>query len=439
MKAVQHLPALLLLICLGIIAYTVQQHEFPTLLTLYTLAFAAYMYIIYLNEKAYHFSYLIAIAITARLILLPATPFLSDDIYRFFWDAWVHAQGFSPYSFTPNELQQQVNSKEISDVFNALNSPNYYSVYPPFLQWIFRAAFHLGASFSGFTLMYKIFILISEIISLRLIHLSLKKLRLNKHHLFIYALNPLVIIELCGNAHPEAFLVLGLSIMVYGLTRFPLAVAAGWGMAIGAKLQPLLLAPLLFFYFLKKRSYIYLPFIGGILGALLLLPIFMNFQEFQNFFQSIRLYYQNFEFNGSIYKIARWIGFQIKGYNTIQYTGPILSMIAFLAILSVSIHYYFKSKKRIIPLLWMMAFSWIIYLLFSTIVHPWYLVPLLIFAVFTKMRYVVLWSYLIILSYISYSYSPVSEPVWLPFVEYVPVLIILFLELKMKKNQNHET
>lgn len=433
MKAVQHLPALLLLLCIGIMAYTVQQHEFIKLFTFYTLAFAAYMYIIYLNEKAYHFPYLIAIAIAARLILLPATPLLSDDIYRFFWDAWVHAQGYSPYSFTPHELQQQINSKEISDVFNALNSPNYYSVYPPFLQWIFRAAFLLGTSFSGFTLAYKIFILISEIISLRLIHISLKRLQLNKYHLFIYALNPLAIIELCGNTHPEAFLVLGLSLMVYGLTHFPISVAAGWGMAVGAKLQPLLLAPLLFFYFLKKRSHLYLPFLGGILGIGLLLPIFLNMQELQNFSHSLRLYYQNFEFNGSIYKMTRWLGFQIKGYNTIQYTGPILSLLAFLSILFVSIYYYFKSKKGIIDLLWMMALSWFIYLLFSTIVHPWYLTPLIFFSVFTKMRFILLWSYLIALSYISYSYSPVYEPVWLPFVEYIPVLLLFFGDFKKKE------
>ena len=42
-----------------------------------------------------------AVALLARLILIPAAPVFSDDIYRYGWDGRVQAAGISPYPYPP--------------------------------------------------------------------------------------------------------------------------------------------------------------------------------------------------------------------------------------------------------------------------------------------------------------------------------------------------
>jgi len=43
----------------------------------------------------------IAFAITFRLSILFAPPYLSDDIYRYVWDGRVQAAGINPYRYIP--------------------------------------------------------------------------------------------------------------------------------------------------------------------------------------------------------------------------------------------------------------------------------------------------------------------------------------------------
>jgi hypothetical protein len=45
--------------------------------------------------------YIWGVAILMRLVLLPLTPELSDDIYRYLWDGQVQLAGINPYRYAP--------------------------------------------------------------------------------------------------------------------------------------------------------------------------------------------------------------------------------------------------------------------------------------------------------------------------------------------------
>jgi hypothetical protein len=77
--------------------------------------------------------------------------------------------------------------------------------------------------------------------------------------------------------------------------------------------------------------------------------------------------------------------------------------------------------------------SLLIYLLFTTTVHPWYLSTLLAVSVLSDYRFAVIWSYLIFLTYGGYTAEGFRENLWIVSVEYVLVLGYFAYELWRKK------
>ena len=65
--------------------------------------------------------------------------------------------------------------------------------------------------------------------------------------------------------------------------------------------------------------------VTSILLLLFFLP-FLSGAFAENFFSSINLWFQKFEFNASFYYLIRWIGYEIEGYNIIAYAGPAMAL-----------------------------------------------------------------------------------------------------------------
>ena len=79
------------------------------------------------------------------MILLFAFPNLSDDIYRFVWDGNLIGLNINPYGSMPSELVGQNNPGLSMDLYAQMNSPDYYTIYPPVTQLIF----YISTWFSG--------------------------------------------------------------------------------------------------------------------------------------------------------------------------------------------------------------------------------------------------------------------------------------------------
>jgi general stress protein CsbA len=166
-------------------------------------------------------------------------------------------------------------------------------------------------------------------------------------------------------------------------------------------------------------------------ALLLLFAPFLSVPSISNFLSSLSLYFNVFEFNAGLYYIVRWIGYLIKGYDTIAVTGVALSFISLLAIVVIA-----WGEK---PAGWQTIFTGLLfcltaYLLCSTIVHPWYLTPLVAFSVFTRYRYAIVWSGLVVLSYSAYQTLPYSENLWLVAIEFVGLAAWMAWELLFKKD-----
>lgn len=362
----------------------------------------------------------------ARISLVFVFPDLSDDVYRFYWDALLTAEGISPYQYTPAEITHpfMVSHK---DVFEQLNSPGYYSVYPPVNQVLYWTALQFSTGLEGFSIALKSIFLLLEMAGLYFIYRILMSIGQPLQWMIIYWLNPLVMVEGVGNLHIEVIMVSFLAglFYYYYIKDRPFQGAGFFSLATGVKIVPLIISP--FLYFSKdKKTRILFASAMILITLILFLPVFVS-HDFRGFFQSLDLYFRKFEFNASIYFILRYAGYVMTGYNQIAWIGPGLSVFFAIFVLYFSL----RLKKSTLPqLLFHFLILWTVYFCISTIVHPWYIIPIIFLGSLTGKIYPLVWSYLIVFSYIFYDIGLREFYYWVVWIEYMIVGCVAWWEIK---------
>ena len=150
----------------------------------------------------------------------------------------------------------------------------------------------------------------------------------------------------------------------------------------------------------------------------------------ENYFATLQLWFKNFEFNGSFYYLIRWIGYQIKGYNIIRQWGEVSPWIIAGMVLVFA---FLKPKKKARDVFTAMLFLLTAYYLIASIVHPWYVIPLVFLGLFTRYSFPLIWSMLIPISYITYAHPNFQENYFLIFLEYALVITAMLYEIRKKK------
>ena len=198
--------------------------------------------------------------------------------------------------------------------------------------------------------------------------------------------------------------------------------------SIGVKLLPLMILPYFWFRLKGKGKWLFFCSLIAILICIFL-PVAGGI-EVTSFLSSVDLYFRKFEFNAGIYYLLRYVGQQISGYNLISYIGPLLGLI------TLGYNLYRAMAKKTCEYKDFIHYAllvWTVYLLLATTVHPWYVIPILFFGIFTSFRYPLLWSYLIFISYVNYSYPRYYENLWWISLEYFLLLVYIIMEYNIRK------
>ncbi len=425
-------------------AYHLTRIETTQLILLYIALFVFAYKII--KTSGFNFSLLVIFSIVFRVLFLFAIPNLSQDFYRFIWDGRLILEGLNPYLYTPDSL---INSGELSieqaqELYNGMGSlsSSHFSNYPPLNQLCFVIAnLFPGQSILSAITGLRLVIIAADIGTLYFGKKLLERLNLPSNRIFWYILNPFIIIELTGNLHFEGVMIFFLMWALYLLhARKWKWAAVVLACSISIKLIPLMLLPLFFGWFnsnklndrAEKLGLIKLITFYTIVMAttlLLFLPFF-SMEFITNYSKTVGLWFGNFEFNASIYYVARAIGYAITGYNEIAIIGKILPLISIIIILGFS---FLKQNNSMSKLITSMLLALTCYLFLSTTVHPWYIATLLILSVFTNYKFPLVWSMVIVLSYLAYSNSTYSENLWIISLEYVIVFSVFLWEIFIKK------
>lgn len=485
----------MILVVVGIfyLGFGVDRTHFWSLFIAFSLSFSGYYLLVrkHLNEG--ELLGLICVGIALRITLVFAFPLLSDDLYRFLWDGYLINAGENPFTHLPAwylEAGHEVPGLS-QELFNRLNSPDYYTIYPPIAQVVFTAATWLFPnSWYGAALVMKLFLVLCELGSLWVFwqllgarsqvrtkvkergvltsddpsndseHQNLNVTataagsseahsdgpadRTNRRkNLLFYWLNPLIIVEITGNLHFEGAMVFFLLLAYYLLQRSRwVAGAAAFAASVASKLLPLMLLPLLIRRLWRRkpnflagvRPFLIFSVAFGTITLLFFLPFLLSPNFIAGFRSSLELYQQKFEFNASLYYLARAVGYWQVGWNQIATIGPSLAKAAAVGVLLMALLDR-RSDWNSLASGWMWAF--VLYLLCATTVHPWYLSVPIALSVFTRWRFPLVWSFLIMLTYTNYLTDPYEENLWLVGGEYVIVSITIIYELWLRRAAKH--
>lgn len=418
---------ILLTVWLG---YFVQRADFPGLIAGYAAFFLLYFFIVQRDviASSNDISFWVWFGVILRVILVFSIPNLSDDLYRFVWDGRLIINGLNPFDHLPSYyIEHQILPESLTPaLYEQLNSKPYFTIYPPVAQAVFAlACWIFPNSIFGSMIIMKLILLLGEMGSIVLIIKLLKRFNLPKQNVLLYTLNPLLIFEIVGNLHFEGLMIFFLLLSFWFITTSRLVFSAfAMSGAIAVKLVPLMLLPFLITKLSIQKSLIYFSILGVTL--LILFAPLLNSFFFNHFGESLNLYFRQFEFNASVYYLVRWIGYEMEGYNMVKRIGPVLALIVFMIIITLAI---IRRKKgwQLLPESWLFAIS--VYLLFATTVHPWYITLPVALSVFTKWRYVMVWSGVAWLSYSHYWGGGFQENYLLIALEYVIVVVFLLWEL----------
>jgi len=394
---------------------------------------------------------LACIALLFRIIFLLATPNLSQDFYRFIWDGRILLEGLNPYLSLPKNWIAQGNAPiaQADELYQGMGQLNgsHYTNYPPMSQFCYLIAAVVGTkNIWVATIILRILIILADIGTFFFGKKLLKALKLPETNIFWYILNPFVIIELTGNLHFEAvmifFIIWSLYLLQKNLWHWAAIVL---GLSVSVKLIPLLFLPFFFQKFMfgdsrfsetREKNWTHNLLRLSTFYILVFLCIGLSFAPFIseafiiNFKTTITLWFQNFEFNASIYYIIRWIGYQIKGWNMIHTIGKILPLVTILIILTLT---FFRKNRTMQELITAMLLGICCYYFLSTTIHPWYIAVPLSLCIFTKYRFPIVWSIVIILSYTAYINTGFEENLYIVALEYLVVFGIFIYEIYFHK------
>ncbi len=424
------------------------------------------------------------VALGLRLFLVFAPPVFSDDIYRYIWDGRIMNEGINPYRYAPtdNELEAFRNKS-----WERINHPELKTIYPPLAQLYFAIVTKISHSETGFKIAASI---TDAFLVFFIIYLAKGRLRLKNQNEYsehsgalfaglIYGLNPMSIIETGMSGHLDPVAMLTMMAALVMLEREKIVSAAFFlSLGVSIKIAPILLMPLIvvkgfrvgtrigicsILMFVCLTTIFYIPFLSAHLGLVETLDAFarrwegngglfttieyvfrsilMKLSESNNsdvlihipFLDSIASYLE-----GTFFSLHKDGGFDPSAPGTFSIRDISLAMTKVLMTLIMGVIIIWSIRSVNSPLSISACIIGCLVLV-SPIVHPWYLLWILVIAAPLG-----IWPWYVLSAFTVFSYLPLdkwwaqkewSSPTWVPLVEYGMFFssVILYYYIRSRK------
>lgn len=300
----------------------------------------------------------LAVAFIIRLLFINHLPIGSDDIYRYIWDGKVQYNGINPYLYPPNA--SELNHLSSAIIPGKVNFPDMKSIYFPLSQWLFYLGYLIGGE-AVWGL--KLLMLLFEMITVSGILLLLKIRGMNAGNVLLYALCPLILSHIGIDAHLDGYGFTFFIFFLYFYLKSPDNEAINkiislifLGFALSVKPAFLIALPAVFLYEPDIKRKIVFPLIPAFVLAIQFIP----YLDTPDLFQALLKFTKNWTFNGSIFNL-------INAFLEHNQKSRLICLFLYAAVFMI---YYIYTKRTRIEL--DLYYTYLLMLLFSPVVHPWY-------------------------------------------------------------------
>ena len=358
------------------------------------------------REVSFSVSRLLLWAVVFRVCGLIGGPFFEDDFYRYLWDGYRFATAGSPYGSPPEAFFVDPGVPHaFRAVLDHVNHPELPTIYGPTMQLVFLSSYWLWpASVAGLQAL----LILVDLASIRLL-LRLAPAR----NVLLYAWCPLVIKEVAFTAHPDGIGVcLLLAAIVLVRSCYWHAAAVCLGLAVGAKIFALVLAP----FVLVRASARHWALFAAVLAGLYAPFALSGGTDLE----SLLVFAREWEFNSAVFGL---VTLAVPAFETRLVLGMVYG-----GFWGWYYWQYCRNDARGIP-----RGDWLygVLLVVSPVINPWYLLWLLPFATVFPSAWAWTASVAVLLSYMTglnmndYSLQAYQQPTWVRLVEFGLILLAL--------------
>lgn len=216
---------------------------------------------------------ILVISLFFRILLVPAPPVFSDDVYRYIWDGRLQQNGINPYRYSPEAPEVE----SLRDpLWEKINHKPLRTIYPPAAEMIFGATALLAPNPTGFKLLSAL--ADTCVVFLIIVLAGNRRDPIGKpesHHGhwvgLVYGLHPIACIETGMSGHLEPLgIVAMLGALLFLRKNRPAFSAFFIALGAGIKLLPALLVPILarrrrssLLLFVVVLAALYLPYVSA--------------------------------------------------------------------------------------------------------------------------------------------------------------------------------
>ena len=316
-----------------------------------------------------------ALVLGLRLLVMPLSPALSDDVFRYMHEGHMVLERHNPYLTAPVDVAENLRLAS----YDRINHAYVPAAYPPLVQLCLALGYVIHPSALGMKVVFGAF----DVMAFVLLWMWLPKISVPARQAVIYGLCPLVVLEFAGEGHSDSLAIVMTLLALWAVTGQRRILSGGFlALATVSKIMPVVLLP----FVARRARVVWLAF--GVVITAFYLPLFVDAalreRSILDVFEGTRMYGDVWRHNDSmfhvIYEVSNWCMQQLNAWwGTELHVSYFPHRVAKVPIVLLGLAILGFAWVQRWPLHTVATLFFVYFIAFTPTMHPWYLALLMPF------------------------------------------------------------